>query len=108
DFLLSEFGTALFWLGIVVLFVECGLFFPFLPGDTLLFAMGLFIAESKVDIVPGGHTVDLVFALVAYILAAFAGNVVGYLIGDRIGPRIYHRDGKIIKRKYLDQTADFF
>ncbi|HJQ05328.1 MAG TPA: DedA family protein, partial [Nocardioides sp.] len=44
DFLLKEFGAALFWVGIGVLFVECGLLFPFLPGDTLLFAMGLFIA----------------------------------------------------------------
>jgi len=108
DFLLHKFGAALFWLGILVLFVECGLFFPFLPGDTLLFAMGLFIAEGKVDIIPGGHHADLIFALVVYIAAAFAGNVVGYLIGDRIGPRIYHRDGTIIKRKYLDQTSAFF
>ncbi|UDY23185.1 DedA family protein [Nocardioides sp. Kera G14] len=108
DFLLGKFGAALFWVGIVVLFVECGLFFPFLPGDTLLFAMGLFIAEGKVEIIPGGHFTNLVFALIVYVIAAFAGNVVGYEIGARIGPRIYHRDGRIIKRKYLDQTSDFF
>ncbi|MFT4081951.1 MAG: DedA family protein [Nocardioides sp.] len=108
DYLLGRFGEALFWLGIIVLFIECGLFFPFLPGDTLLFAMGLFIAEEKIDIIPGGHLADLVLALVVYTLAAFAGNVVGYLIGARIGPRIYHRDGKVIKRKYLDQTSEFF
>ncbi len=47
-------------------------------------------------------------ALAVYVLAAFAGNVVGYEIGARIGPRIYHRDGRIIKRKYLDQTSEFF
>lgn len=108
DFLLGEFGAALFWIGIVVLFVECGLLFPFLPGDTLLFAMGLFIAESKVDIVPGNHLLDLIFAMSVYVVAAFAGNVTGYLIGRRVGPRIYHRDGRVIKRKYLDQTAEFF
>jgi membrane-associated protein len=108
DYLLGEFGTALFWLGIIVLFVECGLFFPFLPGDTLLFAMGLFIAEEKVDIVPGNHLIDLTVALVVYVLAAFAGNVTGYEIGAKLGPRIYERDGRIIKRKYLDQTSEFF
>lgn len=108
DFLLGEFGAALFWIGIVVLFVECGLLFPFLPGDTLLFAMGLFIAESKVDIVPGNHLLDLIFAMSVYVAAAFAGNVTGYLIGRKVGPRIYHRDGRVIKRKYLDQTAEFF
>ncbi|MFT4288084.1 DedA family protein [Nocardioides sp.] len=108
DYLLERFGTALFWVGIIVLFVECGLFFPFLPGDTLLFAMGLFIAEGKVDVIPGGHFTNLLFALAVYVVAAFAGNVVGYEIGARIGPRIYHRDGRIIKRKYLDQTSAFF
>jgi len=108
DFLLQQFGAALFWLGIIVLFIECGLLFPFLPGDTLLFAMGLFIAEDKVDIIPGGHVGDLVFALVIYTAAAFAGNVTGYFIGEKVGPRIYQRDGRIIKREYLDQTSAFF
>lgn len=108
DFLLHQFGAALFWLGIIVLFIECGLLFPFLPGDTLLFAMGLFIAEDKVDIIPGGHVGDLVFALVIYTAAAFAGNVTGYLIGEKVGPRIYQHDGKIIKREYLDKTSEFF
>jgi membrane-associated protein len=108
DYLLHQFGAALFWVGIVVLFVECGLLFPFLPGDTLLFAMGLFIAEGKVDIIPGGHLTDLVFALVVYTAAAFAGNVTGYYIGEKIGPSIYERNGRIVKREYLDQTSDFF
>jgi membrane-associated protein len=108
DYLLDRFGEALFWVGIIVLFIECGLLFPFLPGDTLLFAMGLFIAEGKIDILPGGHFADLVFVLVTYSLAAFAGNAVGYEIGAKVGPSIYHRDGKIIKRKYLDQTSEFF
>lgn len=108
DFLLHEFGAALFWVGIGVLFVECGLLFPFLPGDTLLFAMGLFIAEGKVDIIPGGHVGDLLFAMLLYCAAAFAGNVSGFLIGDRIGPAIYEREGRIVKKEYLEQTAAFF
>jgi membrane-associated protein len=108
DFLLKEFGTALFWVGILVLFVECGLLFPFLPGDTLLFAMGLFIAEDKVDIIPGGHLGDLLLCLVIYSAAAFAGNVTGYEIGAQIGPRIYEREGRIVKRVYLERTSEFF
>ena len=44
DWLLHEFGGAFIWVSLVIVFVECGLFFPFLPGDTLLFALGLFIA----------------------------------------------------------------
>lgn len=108
DFLVDKFGVALFWLGIVLLFIECGLFFPFLPGDTLLFAVGLFIAEERIDLIPGSKGFDLAFAIIIYILAAFAGNVIGYEIGYGIGPRIYHRDGRIIKRRYLDETAAFF
>jgi membrane-associated protein len=108
DWLLGTFGSALFWLSLVIIFVECGLFFPFLPGDTLLFAMGLFIGTDRVDIVPGHHGVDLVFALVLFILAGLGGNVSGYEIGRRIGPRIYERDGRLLKREYLEQTSHFF
>ncbi|GAB2973514.1 DedA family protein [Nocardioides montaniterrae] len=108
EFLLHEFGTALFWVGIIVLFIECGLLFPFLPGDTLLFAMGLFIAEQKVDIVPGSHVIDLVVCVAVYATAAFAGNVTGYEIGAKIGPRVYQRDGRIVKRVYLERTSEFF
>jgi len=108
DWLLSTFGSALFWLSLAIIFVECGLFFPFLPGDTLLFAMGLFIGTDRVDIVPGGHGVDLVVALLLFIAAAFGGNVAGYEIGRRIGPRVYEHDGRFLKRKHLEQTSDFF
>jgi membrane-associated protein len=88
--------------------VECGLFFPFLPGDTLLFAMGLFIAGGKIDILAAGEFVDLTFALALFTAFAFLGNVSGYEIGRWIGPPLYERDGRILKRKYFDQTETFF
>jgi membrane-associated protein len=108
NWLLDQFGTEFFWISLLIIFVECGLFFPFLPGDTLLFAMGLFIAGDKIEILPGGHLVNLLFALVVLGAGAFAGNVVGYEIGRRAGPPIYQRDGRILKRKYFDQTSKFF
>ncbi len=106
--LLDRFGQELFWISLVIVFIECGLFFPFLPGDTLLFAMGLFIATEQVDIFGGHHWVDLVAALVLFTLAAFLGNVAGYEIGRAIGPPLYERDGRILKRKYFDETQGFF
>jgi membrane-associated protein len=106
--LLDWFGPWFFWASVLIVFVECGLFFPFLPGDTLLFAMGLFIATDRVDIVPGHHSFDLVFALVVFTLFAFLGNVVGYEIGRKIGPPLYARDGRLLKKKYFDQTQEFF
>ncbi len=108
EWLLATFGEALFWLSLGIVFVECGLFFPILPGDSLLFAMGLFIAGDQVDVLPGPHGVDLVAALVLFTAAAFAGNVVGYEIGRTVGPPLYERDGRILKRKYFDQTRAFF
>ncbi|CUR55257.1 Conserved membrane protein (DedA family) [metagenome] len=108
EWLLEQFGQELFWISLAIVFVECGLFFPFLPGDTLLFAMGLFIATEKIDIFGGHHSVDLVAALALFSAAAFLGNVAGYEIGRRIGPPLYEREGRILKRKYFDQTETFF
>ena len=106
--LLDNFGGQLFWLSLVIIFVECGLFFPFLPGDTLLFAMGLFIAGEKIDVFGGPPLVELVAALVLFTVAGFLGNVSGYEIGRAMGTPLYERDGRILKRKYLDQTSAFF
>src|SRR5688572_986974 len=108
EWLLSEFGGLFFWVSLVIIIVECGLFFPFLPGDSLLFAMGLFIAGGQIEIIPGGHAANLVFALVVLSIGAFAGNVIGYEIGRWIGPPLYDRNGRILKRKYFDQTSAFF
>jgi membrane-associated protein len=108
NWLLDQFGTQFFWVSLLIIFIECGLFFPFLPGDTLLFAMGLFIATGQIEVIPGGELVNLVFALVVLSAGAFAGNVVGYEIGRRIGPPIYEHDGRLLKRKYFDQTSEFF
>jgi membrane-associated protein len=108
NWLLDRFGAELFWISILIVFVECGLFFPILPGDTLLFALGLFVATGQLDLFPGPPFVELLIAIAALAGAAFLGNVVGYEIGRRIGPPLYERDGRIIKRKYFDQTTAFF
>ena len=108
NWLLDQFGNALFWISIVIVFIECGLLFPFLPGDTLLFGMGLFIAAEKVDLIPGTALVELVFALAVLTGAAFLGNVSGYEIGRAAGPPLYRRNGRVIKQKYFDQTSAFF
>jgi membrane-associated protein len=108
NWLLEHFGEELFWLSLVIIFVECGLFFPFLPGDTLLFAMGLFIAAERIDVFPGPVGVELVAALLLFMAAGFLGNVAGYEIGRKIGPPLYEREGRILKQKYFDQTTAFF
>ena len=99
--LLERFGTQFFIIALLIVFIECGLLFPILPGDSLLFAVGLFIAG-------GNLPVSLPVALVTLFIAAFGGNVAGYEIGRAIGPKLRERDGRIIKRKYFDQTEAFF
>lgn len=112
EWLQHEYGSAFIWLALVIVFVECGLFFPFLPGDTLLFALGLFIAGSNATgytvLGIGNEPVELVLAILLLTAAAFLGNVAGYEVGRRIGPPLYERDGTIIKRKYIDNTSAFF
>ena len=101
QYLLDTYGTAFFWISLAIVFVECGLFFPILPGDSLLFAIGIFIAGGELDI-------PLVVAIPALFVAAFAGNVVGYEIGRAVGAPLRERDGRIIRREYFDKTHDFF
>lgn len=108
NWLLDRFGSEFFWLSLLIVFVECGLFFPFLPGDTLLFAMGLFITTERIDVFPGGPGIELVVAAVLLTTAAFLGNVAGYEIGRAIGQPLYGREGRILKKKYFDQTHAFF
>ena len=100
-YLLEQYGAAFFWIAIAIVFIECGLLFPILPGDSLLFAVGLFIATGQVH-------VNLGVAIVALCAAAFLGNVVGYEIGRGIGTPLYERDGRILKKKYFDETTAFF
>lgn len=80
-------------------FIESGLLFPFLPGDSLLVTAGL--AHRALGLsVP-------VIALVAFVAAA-AGDQVGYLIGDRVGTRLFKDDARVLKTSRLRETEAFF
>ncbi|TYL45392.1 DedA family protein [Nocardioides sp. BGMRC 2183] len=108
EWLLHRFGTEFLWISLLILFVECGLFFPFLPGDALLFAFGIFIATGQLDVFPGPPLLELFLGMLLLITAAFGGNVAGYEIGRKIGPAIYRREGRLFKKKYIDETEAFF
>ena len=108
DWLLQQFGQGLVWVSLVMIFVECGLLFPFLPGDTLLFALGLFVATGDLSVISGNHGAELAVALCLFSLAAFLGNVAGYELGRLAGPRLYRRDSRLLKRRHLDKTQAFF
>ena len=84
EWLLERFGQEMFWVSLAIVFIECGLLFPILPGDSLLFSVGLFIHRSGAG--ENGIDVNIVVACVLLSAAAFLGNVVGYEIGRGIGP----------------------
>jgi membrane-associated protein len=108
NYLLDRFGTELLWVSLLIIFVECGLFFPFLPGDTLLLSLGVFIATDDIDIFPGGHFTEVALALLLLTGAAMLGNIAGYEIGRAIGQPLRRHDGRMLKKKYFDQTHEFF
>lgn len=105
-YLLQQYGGAFFVIALVIVFIECGLLFPILPGDSLLFSVGLFIHRAEAG--EAGIDVHIVTACVILSLAAFLGNVVGYEIGRAIGEPLRHRDGRFLKKRYFDQTHAFF
>ena len=108
EWMLDHFGSGFFWVSLAIIVVECGLFFPFLPGDTLLVAIGVFLAGDKLSIVPGPVLFDLAVACLLLVAAAFLGNVLGFEIGSKAGPVIYEHDGKVIRQSYFDRTEAFF
>jgi membrane-associated protein len=96
--------TALGAVGVfLVLFAETGLLIGFfLPGDSLLFTVGLLVADNKIK-----QPIELVVVLVC--IAAVAGNQVGYLIGRKAGPALFNRhDSRFFKQAYVDKTNEFF
>ena len=101
-YLLNTYGI---WVAVLVVFIECGLLFPILPGDSLLFTIGVFIASDD----PRTHLdMNLFVACAILTVAAFLGNVAGYEIGRAIGPPIYERNGRFLKQEYFDKTHEFF
>jgi membrane-associated protein len=87
----------------VIIFAECGLLVGFfLPGDSLLFVAGLFVAKGTIE-----TPLWAVCALVT--VCAFVGNVCGYWIGAKAGPALFSKpDSKLFKKEYVDKTHEFF
>lgn len=96
-------GSAALLVLAVVLFAECGLLVGFfLPGDTLLFAAGIFISTGQI-------TIPLAAFLIVAPIAAILGNLLGYAIGYRVGPRVFDRpQSRVFRPEYVDRSHAFF
>lgn len=86
---------------LLVVFIECGLFFFLLPGDSLLFTVGLLVRQGTI-------TRPLWLVLLLLTAAAFAGSAAGYEIGRAVGPRIVRPSSRLVRQQHLDQAHAFF
>ncbi|MEJ7773954.1 MAG: DedA family protein [Nocardioidaceae bacterium] len=100
--LIDQFGRYALWGAVLVIFIECWLF-PFLPGDSLLFFVGLLIAQQDQIGVP------LWLACLLLTVSAIASNVVGYGVGAKLGPAVFNKpDSRFFKQQHVDKTFAFF
>lgn len=108
--LLGYFGTwALVGL-LVVIFVESGVLFPVLPGDSLLFVAGMLAAGTAAAARDGAVQANFqLWQLLVFIpIAAILGGQVGYFIGRYVGTAMFKPDARVLKQKYLDEAHAFF
>lgn len=98
--LISAYGTLVYGILFVIIFIETGLVItPFLPGDSLLFAAGAFAAIGNLN----------VFILLALLfIAAVLGDTVNYWIGHYFGKKILANPKIPINQEHIDQTNKFF
>jgi membrane-associated protein len=99
----DQLGPWLYVLLFLVVFCETGLVVtPFLPGDSLLFAVGALAATP-------GSPLQVVPLSVLLIVAAILGDAVNYSIGLRVGPRVFEREGsRFFKRDHLLKAQAFY
>lgn len=97
--LLEGFGPwALLGMGIIV-FIESGLLFPLLPGDSLLVTATMLRGQFEMAV---WHI------LLVCLIAAILGDQIGFYLGHRFGRKLFKPEAKILKTKYLDSAEAFF
>src|SRR5215216_2346621 len=89
-----------------VIFAETGLFVGFfLPGDSLLFAAGIYISDLATEFFNFHYSVIILLVIIASVL----GNIVGYWFGKKTGPLLYERkETWLFRKKHLVRATDFY
>jgi len=99
--LCTNYGVWVYAILFVVVFCETGLVItPFLPGDSLLFAVGSLAAINALDVWT---------ASILLIAAAIIGDTVNYWIGHYVGPKVFHEEhSRFLNKEYLQRTHAFY
>jgi membrane-associated protein len=102
----AQYGIWVYAMLFAIIFIETGLIvWPFLPGDSLLFAAGALAATGVLDIT---------IVVVLLIAAAIAGDAVNYSVGRFVGPKVFSAHDyqgflhKVLNRDHLDKAHAFF
>lgn len=95
------FGPWIYLILFLIIFCETGLVVtPFLPGDSLLFALGALAALED--------GLDLTTLLISLTVAGILGDTVNYHIGKKLGLKVFERDTRFFKKKHLEDTQIFY
>ena len=101
--LLKGFGGLALFAACMILFIECALLIGLvLPGDSLLFIVGILLATGFIS-------TPVWIAIVAMSVSAILGNLLGYWTGYKLGPKLFNKpDSRIFKQEYVVITQNFF
>lgn len=112
--IITAAGPWALWVVALIVFAECGIF-SLLPGDSLLFTVGLMVAGAGTAapaIRYGSPGTTLAICCVVLTVAAVLGNLSGYYLGRVIGPPLFKPRqgfmGKVFNPRYVELTHDFF
>jgi membrane-associated protein len=99
----ASMGSGLYVLLFLVIFAETGLVVtPFLPGDSLLFAIGALCGLPN-------SAIKLEWVVPLLVVAAIAGDAVNYAVGYRIGPKVFKSESsRWLNKKHLEKTQAFY
>lgn len=98
--LVADYGTWIYAILFVIVFCETGLVVtPFLPGDSLLFASG---------VVAGAGLMGYEHVLLTLLAAGVLGDACNYFIGRHVGPAIFARETRFIKKEHLLKANQFY
>ena len=99
----ADLGPWTYVLLFAIVFCETGLVVtPFLPGDSLLFAVGALAATE-------GSPIEVVSASALLMAAAVVGDALNYAIGKLVGPKVFARESsRLLNKEHLVRTQRFY
>jgi membrane-associated protein len=104
---IENYGVWIYALLFAIIFAETGLVVtPFLPGDSLLFAVGALTAQQATS---GAPLIDWKIITPLLLVAAIVGDSVNYAIGKWFGPKVFQREsGRFLKKEHLMKAHNFY